>query len=143
MPQPVEASSSVAEANRKRAACAPPDADDFEDATRGRLAIPPLSAIPSRAPGGRPVWDFTGHAFLHRRDTPPPSVNPHLWRRSRLAAITSLFLVACTPEHALALYREATGSRKPVIGAIRAGSTATRRICGRIRRPRRAAGTWR
>ncbi|GGV09970.1 alkyl/aryl-sulfatase [Streptomyces spectabilis] len=101
MPQPVEVSSSVAEANRERAACAPPGADDFEDATRGHLAVPPLPAIPSRVPGGRPVWDFAGYAFLHRGDTPPPSVDPHLWRRSRLAAIAGLFLVARTPEHAI------------------------------------------
>lgn len=152
MPQPVEVSSSVAEANRAQGV--QQDADDFEDATRGHLAIPPLPAVPARAPGGAPVWDFAGSAFLHRSDTPPPSVNAHLWRRSRLAALAGLFLVARTPEHALyqvrgydlsnmtivesatgivvldplasyetaqhalKLYRDTTGSRKPVVGVL-------------------------
>ncbi|WP_063761202.1 alkyl/aryl-sulfatase [Streptomyces sp. NRRL B-1347] len=154
MPQPVEVSSSVAEANRKAAERVPPGTDEFEDATRGHLAIPPLPAVPSRAPGGEPVWDFAGYTFLHRSDTPPPSVDARLWRQGRLAAMAGLFLVARTPEHtlyqvrgydlsnmtivesaagilvldplasyetaqhALKLYRETTGSRKPVIGVV-------------------------
>jgi linear primary-alkylsulfatase len=45
-----------------------------------------------RATDGRVVWDAEAYGFLDAEC--PPTVNPSLWRQSRLAAIHGLFEVA-------------------------------------------------
>ncbi len=64
------------------------DRQDFEDASRGHLG--------SLEPGvvhadGRVVWDNDSYAFL--TGEAPPTVNPSLWRQSRLNAVQGLFEV--------------------------------------------------
>jgi alkyl sulfatase BDS1-like metallo-beta-lactamase superfamily hydrolase len=55
------------------------DRQDFEDATRGFIATIPDPTNPDR------------YAFL--KQTPPPTVNPSLWREAQLDAINGLFKV--------------------------------------------------
>jgi alkyl sulfatase BDS1-like metallo-beta-lactamase superfamily hydrolase len=66
------------------------DAEDFEDARRGRLGS--LSDGVIRRTDGRGVWDADAYGFLE--DECPPTVNPSLWRQGRLNAIHGLFEVA-------------------------------------------------
>ncbi|MFN8499331.1 MAG: alkyl sulfatase dimerization domain-containing protein [Anaerolineae bacterium] len=60
------------------------DSRDFELARRGFIASldEPIIADAS----GRPVWDLNAYPFL-AEETAPPSVNPSLWRQSRLLAL--------------------------------------------------------
>jgi alkyl sulfatase BDS1-like metallo-beta-lactamase superfamily hydrolase len=121
------------------------DAEDFDDARRGRLGS--LSDAVIRRTSGRVVWDADAYAFLDGEC--PPSVHPSLWRQGRLNAIHGLFevadgiyqvrgldlsnmtivegeegvlvidpLISCeTAAAALALYREHRGER-PVTGLL-------------------------
>ncbi len=121
------------------------DAEDFDDARRGRLGG--LSDGVIRATNGRVVWDAGAYEFLDRDC--PPTVHPSLWRQSRLNSIHGLFevtegiyqvrgldlsnmtivegdegvlvidpLISCeTAAAALALYREHRGER-PVTGLL-------------------------
>jgi alkyl sulfatase BDS1-like metallo-beta-lactamase superfamily hydrolase len=66
-----------------------PDDRDFERATRGRIAPPSAATIDHEA--GHPVWDFAAWDFL--TGDPPATVNPSLWRQSRLNSIAGLFEV--------------------------------------------------
>lgn len=66
------------------------DEQDFEDARRGRLGA--LSDGVIRGTGDRVVWDAGAYDFL-AADC-PETVNPSLWRQSRLNAIHGLFEVA-------------------------------------------------
>ncbi|HLM85134.1 MAG TPA: alkyl sulfatase dimerization domain-containing protein, partial [Solirubrobacteraceae bacterium] len=66
------------------------DADDFDDARRGRLGS--LSDGVIRATSGRVVWDADAYGFLDREC--PETVNPSLWRQGQLNAIHGLFEVA-------------------------------------------------
>lgn len=66
------------------------DEQDFEDARRGRLGT--LSDGIIRGTGGRVVWDAGAYDFLDADC--PDTVNPSLWRQSRLNAIHGLFEVA-------------------------------------------------
>ena len=59
------------------------DTQDFETAARGFIATLDDSVI--RTADGRPVWDLDAFPFL-AEETAPPSVNPSLWRQSRLVA---------------------------------------------------------
>src|SRR4051794_36185202 len=70
-----------------------PNADnrDFEDARRGLIATIPDGLIAGSGP--RPVWNMKSFAF-EQAETPPPTVNPSLWRQARLNAIHGLFDVA-------------------------------------------------
>ncbi|WP_277515305.1 alkyl/aryl-sulfatase [Cellulosimicrobium cellulans] len=65
------------------------DTRDFDDATRGLLARREPNAI--TADDGRVVWDNDTYAFLE--GDAPETVNPSLWRQSRLVAEQGLFEV--------------------------------------------------
>ena len=63
---------------------------DFEDAKRGFIATIPDAKIKNAA--GQVVWDLGEYGFLGKEEA-PPSVNPSLWRQSRLDLIHGLFKV--------------------------------------------------
>lgn len=84
------ASTSTAAANAALAHALPENAQDFADATRGRLA--PLPGPVVHPSWGHAVWDPADWEFI--AGDPPPSVNPSLWRQARLNAIHGLFEVA-------------------------------------------------
>ncbi|RFU82580.1 MBL fold metallo-hydrolase [Streptomyces triticagri] len=65
------------------------DTQDFEDATRGLIARREPNAV--AAEDGTVVWDNDSYAFL--TGDAPDSVNPSLWRQSRLVAEQGLFEV--------------------------------------------------
>lgn len=65
------------------------DTRDFDDATRGLVARRDPNAI--TADDGRVVWDNDTYAFLD--GDAPDTVNPSLWRQSRLVAEQGLFEV--------------------------------------------------
>jgi alkyl sulfatase BDS1-like metallo-beta-lactamase superfamily hydrolase len=65
------------------------DSFDFGDAERGRIAG--LRPPEVTTADGRPVWDVAAFDFL--RDECPDTVNPNLWRQSRLCAREGLFEV--------------------------------------------------
>ncbi|WP_282204601.1 alkyl/aryl-sulfatase [Kitasatospora fiedleri] len=80
---------SVAEANRAVLGRFPfDDTRDFEDARRGFLGT---AADPLVKDGERTVWDLQAYGFL-AQDC-PDSVNPSLWRQSRLVSDHGLFEV--------------------------------------------------
>lgn len=60
------------------------DTQDFELAARGFIATLGDPVIPGA--DGRPVWNLAAYPFLEE-ETAPPSVNPSLWRQSRLLAL--------------------------------------------------------
>ncbi len=66
------------------------DDQDFQDARRGRVGS--LSDPVIRSTSGRIAWDAGAYEFLDGEC--PPTVNPSLWRQSRLNAIHGLFEVA-------------------------------------------------
>jgi alkyl sulfatase BDS1-like metallo-beta-lactamase superfamily hydrolase len=65
------------------------DAEDFDEARRGLVGS--LSDALIRATDGRVVWDADAYGFLDADC--PDTVNPSLWRQSRLNAIHGLFKV--------------------------------------------------
>ncbi|KSZ57666.1 alkyl sulfatase [Rhodococcus pyridinivorans KG-16] len=65
------------------------DLQDFDDADRGFIAALEPGIV--RNSDGRVVWDSDSYAFLD--DDCPPTVNPSLWRQSRLCARQGLFEV--------------------------------------------------
>ncbi|WP_353707101.1 alkyl sulfatase dimerization domain-containing protein [Cellulosimicrobium sp. ES-005] len=65
------------------------DTQDFDDAARGLVARRTPSAV--TADDGRVVWDDDTYAFL--QGEAPDTVNPSLWRQSRLVAEQGLFEV--------------------------------------------------
>ncbi len=68
----------------------PPDnGQDFEEARRGWIAeVPDLKIV---HPDGTPAWDQAAYRFVG--EEAPPSVNPSLWRQTRLNNIHGLFEV--------------------------------------------------
>lgn len=64
------------------------DTQDFEDANRGLVA--PIES-PVIDKDGKVLWDNSTYSFLE--GDAPDSVNPSLWRQSKLAAIGGLFEV--------------------------------------------------
>lgn len=89
-PAPGTVTKATAEANAKVAAALPlNDPSDFADATRGRLAQIEGGII--RNAKGDVVWDANSYAFL--KGDAPSSVNPSLWRQSKLNAEHGLFEV--------------------------------------------------
>ncbi|MGZ4901426.1 MAG: alkyl/aryl-sulfatase [Halobacteriota archaeon] len=60
------------------------DAQDFASASRGFIATSDSPVITDA--NGRPVWELNGWSFLEE-ETAPPTVNPSLWRQSRLNAL--------------------------------------------------------
>ncbi|WP_280305466.1 alkyl/aryl-sulfatase [Nocardia neocaledoniensis] len=85
-----EASASI-EAGNERAARTLPfgDTQDFADAERGFIAA--LSPGVVRNADGDVVWDSGAYSFLD--DECPPTVNPSLWRQSKLVAMQGLYEV--------------------------------------------------
>ncbi|NUR06135.1 MAG: MBL fold metallo-hydrolase [Nocardioidaceae bacterium] len=65
------------------------DTRDFENASRGLVAS--LDPCVIRAEDGRVVWDNDSYGFL--AGDPPSTVNPSLWRQSRLVAMQGLYEV--------------------------------------------------
>lgn len=65
------------------------DIQDFEDANRGLIA--PIDS-PVVGEGGKVLWDNSTYSFLEGEA--PDSVNPSLWRQSKLASVGGLFEVA-------------------------------------------------
>ncbi len=59
------------------------DVQDFENASRGFIAS--LDDPIIEGENGRAVWNLDAYPFL-AEETAPPSVNPSLWRQSRLVA---------------------------------------------------------
>lgn len=89
-PAPGTVTKATAEANARVAQQLPlNDMSDFADATRGRLAQIEGGVI--RNAKGEVVWDANSYAFL--KGDAPPSVNPSLWRQSKLNAEHGLFEV--------------------------------------------------
>ncbi|MFM1983121.1 MAG: hypothetical protein RJB22_1840 [Pseudomonadota bacterium] len=89
-PAPGTVTKATAEANAKVAQALPlNEASDFADATRGRLAQIEGGVI--RNAKGDVVWDANSYAFL--KGDAPASVNPSLWRQSKLNAEHGLFEV--------------------------------------------------
>jgi alkyl sulfatase BDS1-like metallo-beta-lactamase superfamily hydrolase len=66
------------------------DKQDFEDATRGKLAE--LSDPLVKAADGRVVWDTKRYDFV--KGSAPSTVNPSLWRQQTLNTAQGLFKVA-------------------------------------------------
>ncbi len=60
------------------------DTADFEAASRGFIATLEDPVILNHA--GTPAWDLSAYPFLEA-EAAPPSVNPSLWRQSRLVAL--------------------------------------------------------
>ncbi|MEV7510170.1 alkyl sulfatase dimerization domain-containing protein [Streptomyces sp. NPDC091201] len=86
---PEPAQPSVVEANRAVLdRFAFEDTQDFDDARRGFLGA---AAEPLIKSGDRTIWDFEAYGFLAGEC--PDSVNPSLWRQSRLTADHGLFEV--------------------------------------------------
>ncbi|WP_328472282.1 MBL fold metallo-hydrolase [Actinoplanes sp. NBC_00393] len=65
------------------------DQQDFEDARRGFVAALDRALVTTSE--GRAVWDTEPYEFL--AGDAPPTVNPSLWRQSRLTAMHGLFEV--------------------------------------------------
>ncbi|MGW2849641.1 MBL fold metallo-hydrolase, partial [Streptomyces sp. NPDC001274] len=65
------------------------DTQDFEDAARGLIARRVPGAVTTA--DGTAVWDGDTYAFLDGEA--PDTVNPSLWRQSRLVAEQGLFEV--------------------------------------------------
>ena len=67
------------------------DTTDFDDARRGFIADLPSAVVKDEA--GRPVIDLGAYDFLKADRPAPDTVNPSLWRQSRLLDIRGLFKV--------------------------------------------------
>ena len=93
MPQHTEpgpAQQAICDANQKLAARLPfDDTQDFDDARRGFMGTSEDNLI--KDADGRTVWDLDAYGFLGGEC--PDSVNPSLWRQSRLCADHGLFEV--------------------------------------------------
>jgi alkyl sulfatase BDS1-like metallo-beta-lactamase superfamily hydrolase len=66
------------------------DKQDFEDAKRGFIATLPNAEV--KGANGRTVWTLEPYAFLEAEEA-PDTVNPSLWRQSRLNMQHGLFEV--------------------------------------------------
>ena len=67
------------------------DPDDFERASRGRIATHATGRIEGEH---GPVWDLARYDFITADAPSPETVNPSLWRQAQLNAIHGLFEVA-------------------------------------------------
>ena len=85
---PTATTAAANEAVRK--AMAMNDRQDFEDATRGKLAE--LKEPLVKAADGRTVWNTQRYDFV--KGDAPASVNPSLWRQQKLNTAQGLFKVA-------------------------------------------------
>src|SRR5258708_1278114 len=88
---PKDASASVIKQHAATRAALPfSDRRDFDDASRGFLGTRENAKITSEA--GRTVWSLEPYAFLSDGEA-PPTVDPSLWRQSRLNMNHGLFEV--------------------------------------------------
>jgi alkyl sulfatase BDS1-like metallo-beta-lactamase superfamily hydrolase len=88
---PKEASSSVVAQNEAMLKALPfSDTADFDDAARGFLGTTDNAKIANAQ--GRVVWSLEAYGFLSEADA-PATVNPSLWRQSRLNMHHGLFEV--------------------------------------------------
>src|SRR3954469_9091748 len=88
---PKDASPSVARQHAATRAALPfSDTRDFDDASRGFLGSSEHARIVSEA--GRTVWSLEPYGFLSAEEA-PPTVDPSLWRQSRLNMNHGLFEV--------------------------------------------------
>lgn len=67
------------------------DQQDFEDARRGLIASVASMQIPSLSDPTKNVWDMVAYDFI--KGDAPDTVNPSLWRQSKLNNIQGLFEV--------------------------------------------------
>jgi alkyl sulfatase BDS1-like metallo-beta-lactamase superfamily hydrolase len=68
------------------------DQKDFEEASKGFVAPLPGGGVIKNTKG-EPVWDMTRFAFIEGDEKAPDTVNPSLWRQSRLVMKGGLFKV--------------------------------------------------
>jgi len=68
------------------------DNQDLEDATRGLVAPLPNNGVINNEKG-QPVWDMRNFQFILDQEKAPDTVNPSLWRQSRLVMQGGLFKV--------------------------------------------------
>jgi alkyl sulfatase BDS1-like metallo-beta-lactamase superfamily hydrolase len=88
---PKDASASVIKQHAATRAALPfSDTRDFDDASRGFLGTRENAKITSEA--GRTVWSLEPYGFLSTEEA-PPTVDPSLWRQSRLNMNHGLFEV--------------------------------------------------
>jgi alkyl sulfatase BDS1-like metallo-beta-lactamase superfamily hydrolase len=88
---PKDASASVIKQHAATRAALPfSDTRDFDDASRGFLSTRENAKITSEA--GRTVWSLEPYGFLSDEEA-PPTVDPSLWRQSRLNMNHGLFEV--------------------------------------------------
>jgi alkyl sulfatase BDS1-like metallo-beta-lactamase superfamily hydrolase len=88
---PKDASASVIKQHAATRAALPfSDTRDFDDASRGFLGTLENAKITSEA--GRTVWSLEPYGFLSAEEA-PPTVDPSLWRQSRLNMNHGLFEV--------------------------------------------------
>ena len=88
---PKDASASVIKQHAATRAALPfSDTRDFDDASRGFLGTRENAKIASEA--GRTVWSLEPYGFLSTEEA-PPTVDPSLWRQSRLNMNHGLFEV--------------------------------------------------
>ncbi|MEA2835977.1 MAG: linear primary-alkylsulfatase [Bradyrhizobium sp.] len=86
---PKDASASVMKQHAATRAALPfSDTSDFDDASRGFLGTREHARIASEA--GRVVWSLEPYGFLSDQEA-PPTVDPSLWRQSRLNMNHGLF----------------------------------------------------
>src|ERR1700709_2257124 len=86
---PKDASASVIKQHAATRAALPfSDTRDFDDASRGFLATRENAKGGSEA--GRTVWSLEPYGFLSGEEA-PPTVDPSLWRQSRLNMKHGLF----------------------------------------------------
>src|SRR3954469_6420002 len=88
---PKEASTSVVAQHRATLKALPfADTGDFDDASRGFLGTLENARITSAQ--GRVVWSLEPYGFLSDAEV-PPTVDPSLWRQSRLNMNHGIFEV--------------------------------------------------
>src|SRR6188474_2703563 len=68
------------------------DTRDFDEAARGLIAPLPDEGRVRSADGGL-VWDLSRFAFIHEHEAAPVTVNPSLWRQTRLVVQGGLYEV--------------------------------------------------
>jgi len=68
------------------------DKSDFEDANRGLIEAAPAGLI-IRDPKGNAIYDLNQYSFQTKSADSPDTVNPSLWRQSRLNLAAGLFKV--------------------------------------------------
>lgn len=67
------------------------DVDDFANARRGLIARP--DSVDIRKTDGQPVWNLDQYRFVEQQTDTPDTVNPSLWRQTRLNNLYGLYEV--------------------------------------------------